>query len=123
MLSSKNIYNSRLCGFGLNLAQRRKALRLTQAELAERLSLSPETVARFERGSYLPSLPLLFKLAQILSCDPTSLLAGELEVREPPPHQRLMSALEGLESSELDHIYNLVVLESQFLRKLRKLGQ
>ena len=123
MLSRKNIYNSRLCGFGLNLAQRRKALRLTQAELAERLSLSPETVARFERGSYLPSLPLLFKLAQILSCDPTSLLAGELEVREPQPHQRLMSALEGLESSELDHIYNLVVLESQFLRKLRKLGQ
>jgi putative transcriptional regulator len=46
-----------------------KALRaehhLTQAELAERLDVSRQTVNALETGKYDPSLPLAFKLARL----------------------------------------------------------
>lgn len=37
----------------------------SQAELAERLSVSRQTVNAIETGKYDPSLPLAFKLAQV----------------------------------------------------------
>jgi putative transcriptional regulator len=37
----------------------------SQAELAERLSVSRQTVNAIETGKYDPSLPLAFKLAEI----------------------------------------------------------
>lgn len=38
---------------------------LTQAELAERLDVSRQTVNALETGKYDPSLPLAFKLARL----------------------------------------------------------
>lgn len=49
-----------------NLAARRKALHLTQAQLAERLGVDTETISRFERGKHLPSLATLEHLAKEL---------------------------------------------------------
>ena len=37
----------------------------SQAELAERLSVSRQTVNALETGKYDPSLPLAFKIAQL----------------------------------------------------------
>lgn len=37
----------------------------SQAELAERLQVSRQTVNALERGRYDPSLPLAFRIAQI----------------------------------------------------------
>jgi putative transcriptional regulator len=37
----------------------------SQAELAERLSVSRQTVNAIETGKYDPSLPLAFKLAEV----------------------------------------------------------
>jgi len=51
---------------GANIAERRKKLSWTQAELAERIGVDTETVSRFERGSNLPSLQRLEKLANAL---------------------------------------------------------
>ena len=39
----------------------------TQAELAERLEVSRQTVNAIEKGKFDPSLPLAFKLAQIFN--------------------------------------------------------
>ena len=39
----------------------------SQAELAERLSVSRQSVNAIETGKYDPSLPLAFKLARIFS--------------------------------------------------------
>lgn len=38
---------------------------LTQAELAERLGVSRQTVHAIEAGKYDPSLPLVFKIARL----------------------------------------------------------
>ncbi|MFT4014746.1 MAG: helix-turn-helix transcriptional regulator [Paracoccus sp. (in: a-proteobacteria)] len=40
----------------------------SQAELAQRLEVSRQTVNALERGRYDPSLPLAFRLAAIFDC-------------------------------------------------------
>ncbi len=40
----------------------------SQAELAERLGVSRQTVNALERGRYDPSLPLAFSLARLFGC-------------------------------------------------------
>jgi putative transcriptional regulator len=37
----------------------------TQADLAQRLEVSRQTIVSIEKGKYDPSLPLAFKLAQL----------------------------------------------------------
>lgn len=45
--------------------ERREAKGWSQAELAERLAVSRQTVNAIETGRYDPSLPLAFKLARL----------------------------------------------------------
>jgi putative transcriptional regulator len=40
----------------------------SQAELAQRLSVSRQTVNAIETGKYDPSLPLAFKIARVFEC-------------------------------------------------------
>jgi len=40
----------------------------SQAELADRLDVSRQTVNAIETGKYDPSLPLAFKMANIFNC-------------------------------------------------------
>ncbi len=60
---------------GRNIAERRKALGLTQAELAEKLGADTVTVSRFERGSHLPSLQRLERIADTLGIPLAELLS------------------------------------------------
>lgn len=66
---------------GGNIAERRKALRLTQEQLAHRLEVEPETVSRMERGVTAPSLKTLEKLGEILAVR----MADLLDERFPAP--------------------------------------
>jgi len=45
--------------------EQRGRIGLTQAELAETLDVSRQTVISIENGRYLPSLPLAFRLAGV----------------------------------------------------------
>ena len=47
------------------LVNLRGALGWSQADLAEELGVSRQTVNALERGKYDPSLPLAFKIAQL----------------------------------------------------------
>ena len=47
------------------IRERRAALGWTQQDLAERLSVSRQTVNAIETSKYDPSLPLAFKLAAL----------------------------------------------------------
>jgi putative transcriptional regulator len=40
----------------------------SQAELAQRLGVSRQTVNAIETGKYDPSLPLAFKIARVFAC-------------------------------------------------------
>lgn len=47
------------------IKDRRAALGWTQADLAERLQVSRQTVNAIETGKYDPSLPLAFRIASL----------------------------------------------------------
>ncbi|WP_293369551.1 helix-turn-helix transcriptional regulator [Nevskia sp.] len=49
------------------IRDRRVALGWTQADLAEQLGVSRQTVNAIETGKYDPSLPLAFKLASLFA--------------------------------------------------------
>ncbi|WP_228893769.1 helix-turn-helix domain-containing protein [Pseudoduganella aquatica] len=60
-----------------NMTARRHAIRLTQAQVAERLGLDTETVSRFERAKHMPSLVTLERMAAVLATTVAELLAEE----------------------------------------------
>ncbi len=60
-----------------NISNRRRELGLTQAQLAEKMGIEPETLSRFERGKHLPSLGTLEKLADLLLVTVADLLAEQ----------------------------------------------
>lgn len=66
MPANKNNYDDIGKVLGQQIAAHRRALNLTQLQLAERLGVEPETVSRFERGTSLPSLTRLVELSEVL---------------------------------------------------------
>lgn len=67
---------------GALIAQRRKALGLTQKQLAERLLVSDKAVSKWEVGASYPEVTLLPPLAQVLGLTVDELLAGEAQQPE-----------------------------------------
>ena len=61
---------------GKKIAEYRKKNGMTQAILAEIVGVDNETISRFERGTALPSLLRLFKIAQALEVGVGDLLVG-----------------------------------------------
>lgn len=83
----------------LNIGARRRALGLTQAQLAERLGVDTETLSRFERGKHVPTLKNLIRLASLLQTTVADLLKEERQL--PSDEATVVSAwLEGLASED-----------------------
>lgn len=103
-----DIHRSGLAGrLGQNIMRWRKALGLTQDQLALRLEVEPETISRFERGVTLPSLTTLAGLAKVLR----TTMAQLLEEKSPPQLKgvdKLAARLEPL--SERDRAFVLDVM-------------
>ena len=62
---------------GAKLAAARRAARLTQEALAERLQVSPQAVSAWERGESLPDTRKLISLGKILRLTPNELFAED----------------------------------------------
>lgn len=65
-----------LTSIGATIRARRTEAGLTQAELAERLNVSAQSVSHWERGETLPDIATLPDLACILNCPVDVLLGG-----------------------------------------------
>jgi uncharacterized protein YjbI with pentapeptide repeats len=61
MLNSKSIGNK--------IAGARKKMYLSQAELAQKVLISPQAVGKWERGESMPDIPTLNRLAEIFGVD------------------------------------------------------
>ena len=72
---------------GALIAERRKALGLTQRELAEQLLVSDKAVSKWETGAGYPEVTLLPLLAQTLGITVDELLAGEVRADAPASEQ------------------------------------
>lgn len=67
--------------FSRNLKARRKALGMTQRELADKLSYSEKAISKWESGAALPPSALLPTLAAILGMSIDELLTNKNEIR------------------------------------------
>ena len=72
---------------GALIAERRKALGLTQKELAEQLMVSDKAVSKWETGAGYPEVTMLPLLAETLGITVDELLAGEVRADAPAPEQ------------------------------------
>lgn len=63
---------------GRRIARRRKTLGLTQAEVSERVDISPPYLSNIERAVSIPSTETVMKLAVALDTTPDEFLVGSL---------------------------------------------
>jgi putative transcriptional regulator len=63
----------------------------TQADLAEKLDVSRQTVNAIEKGKYDPSLPLAFKLARLFDASIEAIFYDEIGVDVEPSSSTLVS--------------------------------
>ena len=62
---------------GAFIAEQRKAKKLTQAALAEKLGITDRAVSKWERGKGLPDASLMLELCKVLGITVNELLSGE----------------------------------------------
>lgn len=66
-----------LVKIGKYIAGKRKALGMTQKQLAEKLNMSDKSVSKWERGVCLPDVSVYMELCEILGISINEFLAGE----------------------------------------------
>lgn len=92
---------------GRNIAERRNKLGLTQAEFAEMLEADVVTISRFERGSHLPSLLRLERVADKLGTSLAELLSQSTNLCTDQSLQ-LQGWLTGLSESDRQLTLNMM---------------
>lgn len=87
---------------GQFISERRKAIGLTQKELAERLGVTNKAVSKWETGGGMPDVSMLKKLSEILEVSVDELLAGEyaeerkgISPHKPEPEMRAPGMMSG----------------------------
>ena len=67
---------------GKFIAERRKQVNLTQAQLAERLNVTDRAVSKWETGKSMPDSSIMITLCEILKINVNDLLNGEVVIME-----------------------------------------
>ena len=69
---------------GVRIKMRRKELKMSQAELAEKVNVSNNHISSIETGKQLPSLPVFVEICEQLQTTPDFLLLGSLHTNNIP---------------------------------------
>ncbi|EOD1447554.1 helix-turn-helix domain-containing protein [Escherichia coli] len=83
-LSSAMLLQNKNSAINNRLRTQRESCGLTTAELARLLALDEEIIIQWESGKYEPTISMLIPLANVLGCEPLSLLNGENTVIQNP---------------------------------------
>lgn len=107
--------NQKIAAF---ISERRKNLKMTQADVAEKLQVSFQAVSKWENGT-LPNVELLVELAELLQVSVDEILAGKEKTNENFSYRRA-----GVDISYTDAIKRemAVYLETKDRRVLNKMG-
>lgn len=92
---------------GQRIAKKRRDAKLVQKQVAERLNLSTEGYARYERGDSSPDVELLDALAKVFECSVAELVV-ETSVGLSAQAQHIAELLDGVSSSDRDEIVKIV---------------
>lgn len=78
----------------------RKKIKMNQAQLAEKSGVTPAAISQIEKGSRVPTIPVLHRIASVLNVS-LDYLAGstdESELADLLQHEKVMTYHRGLES-------------------------
>ena len=82
------------------IAECRKNKKMTQQELADKLSVSNRTISNWENGKYLPDYSVLIPLTEVLEITIVELIYGEKQKTEDSSDELdLLSDLKGNENT------------------------
>lgn len=81
-------------GIGRRIKSRREDLKLTQAELANKVGVTPSSITNYESDTSHPKEAILYKLFESLKCDANYLFQDEMKNYggiDDPDKQRLIN--------------------------------
>ncbi len=98
--------------FGLNVRNHRKALDLTQEELAERVDVTIETIGKIERGVAAPTFNTAEKIATALNLNPIVLFGVDATSLADSERSHILSdinqTLSGLNNDQLARVFKMI---------------
>lgn len=95
-----------MTSFGKKIAALRKELKMSQTDLAKKLSTSVSVISRYERDEMTPSIDVAKKLSGILNTT-VGYLLGESDqenILKDPDMLKRLNDIEGMEPIEKDHV-------------------
>ena len=95
---------------GTKIQNRRRALKMTQEEFAEKIGISFKYVGMIERGLRIPKLETFIKIANVLGVTPDYLLADYITAKEDKQNAELNERIERLSESDRKHILEVIDL-------------
>lgn len=104
--------------FGIRLKTARRALGLTQDDLADRIERSVFTVSKLERGETLPNAETLLRIADALSLQIGELFTADDSNQDPEREEllaRLHQAVRNMKTSTL----SVAVAQMEAMARLR----
>lgn len=93
---------------GENIQALRKAKGLTQEQLAELVSLSPNHLSAIERGVYQLKYEKLIEIINCLECTPNDVFVGTYTSSYKTRASRLSDTIETLDPKEQNRIFEVV---------------
>lgn len=117
MTKRASVFEKRI---GARITEIRKTKMLTQAQLAEKVNVSNETISRLERGITIPSIKTLKKIADTLKIPMSTFFDFEDNPPKNPVFERelakLIALINGQSLKELTLVYNVL----KVIFKMRK---
>lgn len=99
-------------GIGKMIRTRREALKLTQAELAKMIGVTPSAITNYESDVSHPKEKVLYQLFEALECDANYLFTDMIQTKTPAPltaeENRLLNAFRKLNSTGRQEAVNRV---------------
>ncbi len=103
-----------------HIRTRRKAIGITQEQLAERAGLSANYIARLEIGSNTPSLPALISISKALGMQTFELLKVEANYTWLNKAQEIAWLLESLNENDLGFVLDQLQATIRYIKSQRE---
>lgn len=93
---------------GKSIKREREFRKLTQEQLSELLDVSTHYIYELERGTRIPSLPLLIKIAEVLHVSIDKLLSDTVEENNTVTPQMLNALIGTFTDEQKLNLYNIL---------------
>ena len=104
------------------ITEKRNALGMTQAKLAETAGITPAAISQIEKGNRVPTTPVLRKIANVLgvSMDYLAGQTAESEVKDIFQDQEALTLFRGLQSLHPDDKQTILELTESLKARRKK---